>query len=112
MSAPTTAASPGALDPAERLLRERVLKAILWISIVDLLLFLPLVYGLAAGDDSFSPIFGPLHGTGFIIEIGLVGWGALQGWWGWWYPAITLITTGPPGALIGHRKAKRDALGA
>ena len=112
MSAPTTSTAAGALEPAERLLRERVLKAILCISIVDLLLLLPLIYGLVAGVDSLSPIFGPLHGTGFLIELGLIGWGAINGWWGWWYPAVTLITTGPPGAILGHPKAKREALGA
>lgn len=106
------AAPPVALDPTERKLREQVLKAIVIVSIIDLLLFLPLIYGLAVGDDSFSPIFGPIHGIGFIIEVGLVGWGAMQGWWGWWYPFVTFITTGPPGALLGHGKAKREALGA
>lgn len=112
MSAPTKANTTGTLDPAERSKRELILKAILWISIIDLLLFLPLIYGLAAGDDRFSPIFGPIHGFGFVVEVGLVAYGAMSRWWGWWYPAITVITTGPPGALLGHGKAKRDALGA
>jgi hypothetical protein len=111
MSAPTSSTPPSSLDPAERSRRELITKAVLWIALIDLLLFLPLIYGLAAGDDSFSPIFGPLHGTGFVIELGLVGYGAINGWWGWWYPAVTLITTGPPGAILGHAKAKREALG-
>ena len=29
---------------------------------------------------------------------------------GWWYPAVTLVTGGPPGALLGHNRAKRQAL--
>lgn len=106
MSAPTLN-----LDQTERQLRENVLKWILIVSWIDLLLFLPLIYGLAAGNDSFSPIFGPIHGVGFIIEVGLIGWGAINKWWGWWYPAVTIITTGPPGAILGHKKAKQEALG-
>lgn len=90
-------------------LRAKVLRWILIIAIVDLLLFLPLVYGMVSGDKTLTPIFGPLHGTGFLIEVGLTLWGASKGWWGWWYPAITFVTSGPPGALIGHGKAKRAA---
>ncbi len=107
MSAPTVT-----LDATERQLRERVLKAILIISWIDLFLFLPLIYGLAVGNESLSPIFGPIHGTAFIIDVGLIVYGAMNKWWGWWYPAVTIITTGPPGAILGHGKAKREALGA
>lgn len=100
-----------AVDATERQLREQVLKWILIVSWVDLLLFLPLLYGVIAGNESLSPIFGPIHGVGFIIEVGLIGYGAINKWWGWWYPVVTVITTGPPGAILGHRKAKREALG-
>ncbi len=106
MAAPTIA-----LDATERKLRERVLKWILIVSWIDLILLLPLLYGLAAGNDSLSPIFGPIHGTFFIIDIGLIVYGAMNKWWGWWYPAVTFITTGPPGAILGHGKARREALG-
>lgn len=106
MSAPTIT-----LDATERQLRERILKWILIVSWIDLFLFLPLAYGLIVGNDSFSPIFGPIHGTAFIIDVAMIGYGALNKWWGWWYPAVTIITTGPPGAILGHRKAKREALG-
>ncbi|MBJ7470460.1 MAG: hypothetical protein JHD16_04130 [Solirubrobacteraceae bacterium] len=106
MSAPTVT-----LDASERQLRERVLKWILIVSWIDLLLFLPLIYGLAVGNESLSPIFGPIHGTGFIIEVAMIGYGAVNKWWGWWYPIVTIITTGPPGAILGHPRAKREALG-
>ena len=45
------------------------------------------------------------------IEVGLTAWGSINKWWGWWYPIVTIITTGPPGALLGHGRAKREALG-
>ncbi|MDQ8045773.1 MAG: hypothetical protein AAGC46_16550 [Solirubrobacteraceae bacterium] len=112
MTAPTEALkSPAALDPAERDLRTKVLKAITIIAVIDLFLFLPLVYAVIAGDRGVSKAFGPIHGTGFLIEIALVAFGSYSKWWGWWYSAVTLITTGPPGALLGHAKAKREALG-
>ncbi len=106
MSAPTI--TP---DATERQLRERVLKWILIVSWVDLILLLPLLYGLAAGDDSLKPIFGPIHGTFFLIDIGLIAYGAVNKWWGWWYPAVSFFTGGPPGAILGHGKARREALG-
>lgn len=112
MSAPTTSAQSPVLDPAERQLRDRVLKAILWISIADLVMFALLIYGLITNNESIKPIFGPLHGVGVIAEIGLVAWGSINGWWGWWYSIVTFFTTGPPGAILGHNKAKREALGA
>jgi hypothetical protein len=111
MSASTQAVTAPPLSAEERLLRERVLKWILIVAIVDLILFLPLVYGLIAGDDSFSPIFGPIHGTGFVIEVLMAGYGAAKKWWGWWYPIVTFITTGWPGVILGHPKAKREAFG-
>jgi hypothetical protein len=111
MSAPTEAIKPVALDPADRALRERILKWITIIAVIDLFLFLPLVYAVIASDQGISQAIGPIHGVGFLIEIGLVAFGSYSKWWGWWYSAVTLITTGPPGALLGHGKAKREALG-
>ena len=55
-------------------------------------------------------IFGLTHGIVFLALIAIVGFGALQKLWGWWFLVVTLITTGPPGALVGEvlimRKAK------
>ncbi|MBO9533060.1 MAG: hypothetical protein J7513_08830 [Solirubrobacteraceae bacterium] len=93
-------------------LRAKVLKWILIVAVVDLVLFLPLIYGVVTGNKDLTPLFGPLHGIGFMVEVGLTAWGAMNKWWGWWYPIVTVVTTGPPGALIGHGKAKRETLGS
>lgn len=106
------AADPLSAEPTDLALRAKVLRWITIVAVVDLLLFLPLVYGMVTGNKELTPIFGPLHGIGFMIEVGLTVWGSMNKWWGLWYPAITLVTTGPPGALLGHAKAKREALGA
>jgi len=52
-------------------------------------------------------ILGPLHGTGFLILVGLVIRGTLRGYWGWWFPAIAVVTGGPPGCLIGDLLIRR-----
>jgi hypothetical protein len=112
MSSPTAKNAPA--EPplsADLALRSTFLKAILILGFLDLCLFLPLIYAVIAGDRGVSKAFGPAHGTGFIIEMGLIGWGSYKGWWGWWYTIVSFITTGPPGALLGHGKAKREALG-
>ncbi|MFT4034847.1 MAG: hypothetical protein QM679_04635 [Patulibacter sp.] len=100
------------LAPTDLALRERFLKWVAIVAIVDLVLFLPLLYGVITGNKELTPLFGPLHGTFFLIEVGLVAWGASSRWWGWWYPVVTIITTGPPGALLGHSRAKHEARGA
>ncbi len=117
-ASPTTPAEPSTPEPAagnvpaaDRATAERLLKWIVIISVVDLLLLLPLIYGVITGNKDLTPIFGPLHGAGFMLEVGLVAWGWIQRWWGLWYVALTVVTTGPPGALIGHGRAKREALG-
>ena len=55
-------------------------------------------------------IFGLAHGIVFLALIAIVGMGALQKLWSWWFLVGTLITTGPPGAFVGEvliaRKAK------
>ena len=80
------------------------------VSIVDFILLIPLVVGVIIDWHGAAPIIGPIHGAGFLWELYLVARGAGEGWWGWWYPAVTLVTGGPPGALLGHNRAKRQAL--
>ena len=46
-------------------------------------------------------VLGPLHGVGFLILVGLVIRGTARGYWGWWFPAVTVVTGGPPGCLLG-----------
>lgn len=111
MSSAPAAVDPATLSEDEVRTRRTILKWIVIVSVINLVLFLPLVYGVITGNRDLTPVFGPLHGAGFMIEVGLVGWGWMQRWWGLWYLALTIVTTGPPGALIGHRRAEREALG-
>lgn len=103
---------PVAAEPhSNRAKAERILKWVLIISVVDLVMFIGLMYGVITGDRALTPVLGPLHGVGVIAEVALVGYGALEKWWGWWYLIVTVVTTGPPGAILGHNRAKREALG-
>lgn len=88
----------------------KLLRLIVIVSIADFILLIPLLVGLIVDWHDAAPIIGPIHGIGFLWEVYLVIRGAALGWWGWWYPAVTLVTGGPPGALLGHNRARRQAL--
>ena len=81
-----------------------------WISIVDLILLIVLLVASFINDEDLVRIFGLTHGIVFLALIALVGIGATQKLWSWWFLVATLLTTGPPGALVGEviiaRKAK------
>ena len=81
-----------------------------WIALADLVLLVVLLAASFANNEELVHIFGLTHGLVFLALIAIVGIGALQNLWGWWFLVATLITTGPPGALVGEvlimRKAK------
>lgn len=88
----------------------KLLRLIVIVSIADLILLIPLLVGVIVDWHDAAPIIGPIHGIGFLWEVYLVIRGAALGWWGWWYPAVTVVTGGPPGALLGHSHARRQAV--
>ncbi|MGH7748197.1 MAG: DUF3817 domain-containing protein [Candidatus Dormibacteria bacterium] len=73
------------------------------IALVDFVLLIPLGGGALTGPHQLARTLGPIHGVGFLVEIYLAVQGARARFWGWWFPAIVVVTGGPPGALIGHR---------
>ncbi len=81
-----------------------------WIALVDLVLLIVLLVASFANNEEMVQIFGLTHGIVFLVLIAIVGIGAVQKLWSWWFLIGTLITTGPPGALVGEiliaRKAK------
>ena len=88
----------------------RFLNIIAIVAILDVLLLIPLIWAssLVADKHEIVSVLGPLHGTLFIALIALCAWGAMQKWWGWWFPIITVITLGPPGSLIGDFIIRRQ----
>ncbi len=89
------------MSPDSEVIRKR-LATIYWVAWADLALLVVLLFGSLTNNEDIVHIFGPIHGIGFLIGLALVVRGAAEGLWGWWYPAITFITTGPPGAIYGH----------
>ena len=88
----------------------RWLMIVRWVALADLVLLIVLLVASFANNEELVQIFGLTHGIVFLALIAIVGIGALQKLWSWWFLVATLITTGPPGAFVGEvliaRKAK------
>ena len=86
----------------------RRLNLIRVVAIVDFLLLVPLVVAAVTHSEGVIDVLGPAHGTGFLILLALCGHGAVQERWGWWFPALVVVTLGPPGSLIGDVRIRRQ----
>ena len=91
----------------------RQLKWVRIIAIADgLLLVVLLIVAFGLHDDGLVSILGPIHGIGFLLLVFLVLRGAGNGLWGWWFPAVVVLTAGPPGSLYGDVRIRRELSGA
>ena len=80
-----------------------------WIALADLVLLIVLLVASFANNEKMVQIFGLTHGIVFLALIAIVGIGAVQKLWTWWFLVGTLVTTGPPGALVGEALIARKA---
>jgi hypothetical protein len=94
-------------EPQSTLRRLNVIRIV---AALDFLLLIPLIVAAITHAEGVVSILGPIHGTGFLILVALCLKGAAEGRWGWWYPALVVVTLGPPGSLIGDVRIRR-ALG-
>ena len=92
---------------SESAIRRR-LDVIRIVAIVDALLLVPLVIAAVSGAEGVVDVLGPIHGFGFLALLFLCVRGAGEGLWGWWFPAIVVVTLGPPGSLIGDLRIRRE----
>ena len=92
---------------AQRVLRW--LMIVRWVALADLVLLIVLLVASFANNEELVQIFGLTHGIVFLALIAIVGIGAVQELWSWWFLVATLITTGPPGALVGELLIARKA---
>ncbi len=99
-------------DPVDTDHVRRRLNVVLVVAILDGLLLVPLVYGLLTHSEVHKEILGPIHGLGFLLMLFLTARGAGEKLWGWWFPAIVVVTLGPAGSLIGERRIRRQLAGA
>jgi hypothetical protein len=79
---------------------------------VDFALLLPLLWAAFTRNEPVVDVLGPIHGVGFLVLMALVGLGALNKLWGWWFPIVTLVTAGPLGSLVGEWRVRRSVLRA
>ena len=88
----------------------RWLAVVRWVALADLVLLIVLLVGSFVDNKEMVRVFGLTHGIVFLALIGIVGLGAIEKLWSWWFLIGTLVTTGPPGAIVGEiliaRKAK------
>jgi hypothetical protein len=89
------------------LIRRR-LDVIRIVALLDTLLLVVLVVAAVSDAEGLIDVLGPIHGVGFLILIFLCVRGAGEKLWGWWFPAIVVVTLGPPGSLIGDVRIRRD----
>lgn len=86
----------------------RLLDAVLVVGVLDFLLLLVLLYvAWIDRSDAAVSVLGPIHGIGFVALLFLTFRGAVEQFWGWWFPAIVLVTGGPVGSLVGELVLRR-----
>lgn len=85
----------------------RLLDVIRVVAIVDAVLLIVLVVCALTDREAIVSVLGPIHGVGFLGLLYLCVRGAGEGLWGWWFPALVVVTLGPPGSLIGDRRIRR-----
>jgi hypothetical protein len=100
----TTSTAPTAPDA------KKLLNTVLAVGITDALLLVVLIYfAWIDRSDNAVHVLGPIHGLGFLALLGLTGNGAMQRLWGWWFPALVLVTGGPLGSIVGDVVLRRRA---
>jgi len=85
----------------------RQLDVIRIVALVDALLLVVLVFCALTDREAVVSVLGPIHGVGFLALLYLCVRGAGERLWGWWFPALVLVTAGPPGSLIGELRIRR-----
>lgn len=102
----TTTAPGQSHSPASQ---RRALNTVLAVGIADALLLVVLLYfAFVDRSDSAVSVLGPIHGAGYVILLYLTVTGAAAKRWGWWFPAIVLVTAGPLGSIVGDVKLRRQ----
>jgi len=89
--------------------QRRALNIVLAVGIADALLLLVLLYfAFVDRSDAAVSVLGPIHGIGYLILLWLTVTGASGKRWGWWFPAIVLVTGGPVGSIAGDVILRRQ----
>ena len=85
----------------------RRLNRIRAVALADAVLLVALLIAAVSDAEGVVNWLGPVHGVGFLALVFMCLQGAGEGLWGWWFPAIVVVTLGPPGSLIGDLRIRR-----
>jgi hypothetical protein len=84
------------------------LNVVLAVGLADALLLVVLLYvAVVDRSDAAVSVLGPIHGVGFLALLYLTATGAGRGRWGWWFPALVVVTGGPLGSIVGDVVLRR-----
>lgn len=77
------------------------------VALADALLLVALLAAALTDNEGVVSVLGPIHGLGFLVLLYLCVTGATERMWGWWFPALVVVTLGPPGSLLGDLRIRR-----
>ena len=86
----------------------KLLDIVRLVAVGDALLLVILLAAAIAEAEGLVSVLGPIHGIGYLALLYLVMRGVGERLWGWWFPALVVVTLGPPGSLIGDVKIRRS----
>lgn len=91
---------------ADPVLVRRRLDRVRVVAVSDALLLVVLVFASLTDREGLVSVLGPIHGLGYLLLLFWTAQGAGERLWGWWFPAMTLVTAGPPGSLLGDLRIR------
>lgn len=94
-------------DPGALAKMRRLVDAIAIVAVLDAVLLGFLLWASFTDRDGLVGILGPIHGAGFVALLVICARGVGTERWGWWFPALIVVTLGPLGSLIGDYRVRR-----
>lgn len=85
----------------------RLIDAIAIVALLDAILLGFLLWASFGERESLVSVLGPIHGAGFVALLAMCVRGVSDERWGWWFPALIVVTLGPLGSLLGDLRVRR-----
>lgn len=98
-------------DPGALAKMRRLVDAIAVVALLDAVLLGFLLWASFTEREDLIGILGPIHGLGFVALLVMCARGVGAERWGWWFPALIVVTLGPVGSLIGDFRVRRALAG-
>ncbi|CAN5208671.1 hypothetical protein BH24ACT23_BH24ACT23_07250 [soil metagenome] len=95
-------------DPGALASMRRLIDAIAVVAVADAILLGFLLWASFTDREGLVSILGPIHGAGFVALLAMCVRGVSTERWGWWFPALIVVTLGPVGSLVGDFRVRRE----